>query len=217
MQEGVTKFQANHRHVALSLGGIAEVGQALLGWRRVLFDLGVVGQDPKRYGGAGYGNVSARLPPFSSGPGQRRFLITGTQTGEIAELNYEHLCVVDEYDIENNVVHSSGEIAPSSESLTHGSIYDLNSDIRFVFHGHVPIIWNAAKKLGLPTTNADVEYGTRAMALETKRLYDSTNLPESKCYVMAGHEDGVVTFGKRASEAGEVFVRILAKAHSLRY
>ena len=215
MQEGVTKFQAHHRHAPLQVDKLGDTWRALLSWRRVLHDLGVVGQDLHRYDGAGYGNMSARLHPFSYERGKRRFLITGTQTGKPADLSIEELCVVESYDVKGNSVHSFGEIAPSSESLTHGAIYDLNPNIRFVFHGHVPSIWNRAQALGLPTTAANVPYGTQAMAFETARLYRSTNLSESKCYTMGGHEDGVVTFGRTASEAGEVLVRILARAHAI--
>ena len=95
------------------------------------------------------------------------------------------------------------------------STSNLNPNIRFLFHGHVPAIWSRAEALGLPTTAASVEYGTQAMAFETARLYRSTNLSESKCYTMGGHEDGVVTFGRTASEAGEILVRILARAYAL--
>ena len=215
MQEGVTKFQAHHRHAPLQVDKLGGACGDLLSWRRVLHDLSVVGQDPNRYEGAGYGNMSARLHPFSYERGKRRFLITGTQTGQPADLTVQELCVVETYDIKVNSVHSFGEIAPSSESLTHGAIYDLNPSIRFVFHGHVPAIWQGAKALRLPSTAANVEYGTQAMAFETRRLYRSTNLSESKCYTMGGHEDGVVTFGRTASEAGEVLVKILARAYAL--
>lgn len=36
-----------------------------------------------------------------------------------------------------------GPIAPSSESLTHGQLYALDRDSRFVFHVHSPELWRA--------------------------------------------------------------------------
>lgn len=214
-EEGVIKFRANHREEPLIQKAMGEGWQDLLGWRRVLYELGVVGQDAARYGGAGFGNMSVRLSPGAAQRGSRKFLITGTQTGAVAELTLNQMCVVETYDVKENRVDSFGKVGPSSESLTHGALYDLSPDIRFVFHGHVPVIWNAAQQLGLPTTGADIEYGTQAMAKETERLYHSTTLPESRCYAMAGHEDGVVSFGRTAGEAGSVMVETLARAYAL--
>ena len=213
-QEGVTKFQANHQHRALCGERLGEPWRELLGWRRVMRDLGVVGQDPARYDGEGFGNMSARLHPYAYDRGERRFVITGTQTGGLGELTLSHLALVEKYNIKRNEVSSQGEVAPSSEALTHGSIYDLSTTIRFVYHGHVPDIWENSSALGLPRTRDTVSYGTPEMAREAARLYRETNLSETRCFVMGGHEDGVVAFGRTAAEAGEVLVRTLARAYT---
>ncbi len=212
--EGVIKFQATHRHQALDANRFGVHFRSLMGWRRLLFEVGAVGQDPKRYDGAGYGNMSFRLTPYSAERGERRFLITGTQTGGLEQVTLSHCCVVHRYDIRQNSVHSSGEIQPSSESLTHGAIYDLSPAIRFVFHGHMPELWQRAKQLRLPTTRPQVAYGTQDMALEMRRLYRDSNLSEVRCLAMAGHEDGIISFGRSAQEAGAVLVRELARAYS---
>ena len=214
MEEGVTKFRAHHQHRALCGERLGEPWRELLGWRRVLLDLGVVGQDPGRYEGAGFGNMSARLHPYAYDRGERRFLITGTQTGGMGELTLGHLAMVERYHVKRNEVFSQGEVAPSSEALTHGSIYDLSTAIRFVFHGHVPLIWKNAEALGLPVSHRDIPYGTPEMAQEAARLYRSTNLSELGCFAIGGHEDGVVAFGKTAAEAGDVLVRTLARAYT---
>ncbi len=96
--------------------------------------------------------------------------------------------------------------------MTHAAIYDLSPHIRYVFHAHAPQIWQQARRLGLPTTRADVPYGTQAMALEVRRLYQSTGLAERGILAMAGHEDGIIAFGHRAEEAGRALVATLARA-----
>lgn len=213
--EGVTKFEALHRAEKLNPERFGARLHDFLGWRRLLFEAGAVGQDPKRYDGAGYGNLSFRLTPYSAERGARSFLITGTQTGGLAQLQLSDCCAVDRYDVARNTVCSTGETPPSSESLTHGAIYDLSPAIRFVFHGHIPELWQQAGRLRLPTTRPEVAYGTPAMATEMRRLYRTTNLSEVRCLAMAGHEDGVISFGRSAEEAGRVLISFLARAYGL--
>ncbi|MBE0437928.1 MAG: class II aldolase/adducin family protein, partial [Methylomicrobium sp.] len=53
-QEGVIKFRFDHQSrpidQAISLS-------SLNAWRSILFKLGLIGRDPARYGGLGYGNI----------------------------------------------------------------------------------------------------------------------------------------------------------------
>ena len=101
---------------------------------------------------------------------------------------------------------------PSSESLTHGAIYDLGAHIRFVFHAHTPVIWRRAAALRIPVSDRAVPYGTPEMAREVERLWRTTALPDLGILAMGGHEDGVIAFGRSAEEAGEVTLRYLARA-----
>lgn len=174
-----------------------------------------MGQDPARYGGAGYGNVSGRVGPPSSSRGRRAFLVTGTQTGGKAALRLEDFCIVERYDYRENRVWSHGDLLPSSESMTHGSIYDLSPHVRFVLHAHTPVIWRRAEALGLPTTDPEVPYGTPEMAEEVQRLYRATALSERKVFAMGGHEDGIVAFGHTPHEAGQALITELARAYEL--
>ncbi len=196
-------------------GEYKEGAGALLAWRSILRELAVVGRRDDRYGGAGFGNLSARLNPPSSRRGHRRFLITGSQTGGVPNMTLEQFCVVESYDHLRNFVCSKGEVAPSSESLTHGAIYDMNPAIRFVFHGHSPEIWREAGRLRLPTTDASIPYGTSAMAHAVEQLYRTSSLAERGVLAMAGHEDGILSFGRSAQEAGLAMIRELAKARAL--
>ena len=63
-------------------------------WRRILYLTQLVGRDPNRYGGFGYGNISQRLESFDGPAGERRFVISGTQTGNLAHLTEEHYATV---------------------------------------------------------------------------------------------------------------------------
>lgn len=213
--EGVIRFQANHRTAPLDLARHGETAARLLAWREVLARLGLVGQEAGRYGGAGYGNVSARVGPPAAARHARSFLITGTQTSGLACADPALLCVVERWDPERNQVASHGPAMPSSESLTHGSLYDLGAHIRFVFHAHAPLLWHAAAALRLPTTPREVEYGTPEMARAVASLWRSSSLPDRQILAMGGHEDGIVTFGRSAEEAGEVLVRHVARAFEL--
>ncbi len=212
--EGVIKYELAHRDAPLPREAYARVA-AIAAWRRVLVKLAIIGRDPLLYGGAGYGNASARITPYPGERGRRRFVITGSQTGVPDERSVAPLCVVEAYDAKRNYLQSFGPIQPSSESLTHGAIYDLDPRIRFVIHGHVPYIWRSAAELGLPCTSPDVAFGTPGMAFEMMRVYRDSNLADTRLVVMLGHEDGVISFGRSIDEAGEVMVRYLARAFAL--
>src|SRR5512134_3622137 len=122
--EGVTRFQVDHEPRMLEGRVYGETARVLAAWREVLARLGLIGRDPARYQGLGYGNVSARVGPFGDvGRGQRRFLVTGTQTGGRPSLTLADFCLVERYDLDANQVRSVGPLPPSSESLTHGAIY----------------------------------------------------------------------------------------------
>ena len=210
--EGVVKFRAEHTQRPLSPQRHGEVGYRLIAWREVLSKLQLVGQDPSLYDGAGYGNVSARVGPRAAVHGARALLITGTQTGGLAHIDMSHLCLVDRYDYQNNWVRSEGLTKPSSETMTHGAIYDLSPAIRFVYHAHSPVLWRSTRELRIPTTNPQVPYGTPEMAREVQRLYSSSTLPASRILAMGGHQDGIMVFGETAEEAGQVLVTYLARA-----
>ena len=211
--EGVIQFAVDHETRVLEERVYGETAVVLAAWREVLARLGLIGRDPARYQGAGYGNVSARVGPFGDvGRGQRRFLVTGTQTGGRPRLTIEHFSLVERYDLLLNQVRSMGPLPPSSESLTHGAIYDIAPAARVVLHGHAPEIWRHARALGLPVTRVDALNGTPEMALEVQRLYRESTLSGTGILAMGGHEDGVIAFGATAAEAGETLVRHLARA-----
>lgn len=211
--EGVIKYDAKHRVEPLPLW-TASILRELNAWRRIYSDLGLIGQDGQRYGGAAWGNVSARLPPWHDAE-RRPFLVTGTQTGGVADTDARHYAVVDRCQVSEGRVHSYGPVQPSSEAMTHAMVYAVAPHMRFVFHAHCHDVWAAAKRLELPRTAEGVDYGTREMAWSVERLLTLKATLAARCIVMTGHEDGVITFGETAEEAGQAMVRWLAKARAL--
>lgn len=211
--EGVIKFELEHEATALESRRHGALACKLIAWREILALTGLVGQDPARYGGAGYGNVSARLDPPNAPLGRRSFLITGTQTAGKRTLGLGDFSVVERYDYRQNRVQSRGLVQPSSESMTHGAVYDLAPHIRCVLHAHCPVLWRQADRLNLPTTDARASYGTIDMALEVRRLYRDTVLPERRVLSMGGHRDGIVVFGRTIEEAGSTLLNWLARAY----
>jgi L-ribulose-5-phosphate 4-epimerase len=212
-EEGVLKFSAEHRREPLPPHRYGELACRLVAWREILSRTGLIGQDPQRYGGFGYGNLSARVGAPSAPRGRRAFLVTATQTSGKEAVGLGDFCVVETWDRRANRVGSRGPAMPSSESLTHGAVYDLGSHIRFVFHGHSPVLWRRAEALRLPVTDRRAAYGTPEMAREVERLYRSSTLREIQILAMGGHEDGVIVFGRTAEEAGQVLLRHLARAY----
>lgn len=170
-------------------------------WRRPLHSAGLIGyyKDP----GVGYGNISMR----STGVGL--FLISGTRTGHLKNTTDAHYALVTAYDIDNNTVASTGPVQASSEALSHAAIYELDTDIGAVVHVHSPDLWHRYI-FELPTTAADVPYGTPEMAREFKRLFTGTPFAASGVAVMAGHANGLVSFGATPDEAAS---RLLSLAN----
>jgi hypothetical protein len=167
--------------------------------RERLFSLGLIGAYKS---GVGYGNISQRN-------GQGAFVITGTQTGDLAQLGAEHYALVEAFDDRIFYLKSSGAVKPSSEALTHGTVYNLSSEIGAVIHIHSKKIWNFMLE-GTYLKTADVEYGTEAMIDEVNRIYATIDPLSNPKFVMAGHEEGVMVFGRDLVEAELALYGVLA-------
>jgi L-ribulose-5-phosphate 4-epimerase len=188
----------------------ANVPPALLAtlgaWREICLRLGLVGRQPERYDGLGFGNLSARDPERPE-----EFLITASQTGGIKTLASEHLVRVSECSLERFWVEAIGAEPPSSETLTHAAIYASDPHIAWVIHAHSPEIWQQAEPLGLPCTDADVAYGSPAMVRATAELLDGYR-SRPLVFAALGHEDGVFACGPTARDTGGLLVSYLARA-----
>ncbi|MEJ2088597.1 MAG: class II aldolase/adducin family protein [Gammaproteobacteria bacterium] len=204
-QEGVIRFAYDLKAPDSAIADAALFGQ-LKAWREILVRLDLIGQTPDRYGGYGFGNVSARDPER---PGE--FVITASQTGGVDELTQEHVTRVASCNLERFWVDAIGEAPPSSESLTHGMIYAADPRIEWVFHCHSADIWRRAEALALPCTGPEVSYGSPEMVSATAELLaDFQSRP--LVFATLGHEDGIFSCGPTARDAGGLLVSYLAKA-----
>lgn len=200
-REGVIKFD-----LACQPGPppAAALLRELDAWRTIFRRLGLLGQDPSRYEGLGFGNLSRRAEAATA------FIISGTQTGGRERLAPADYVTVTACDPLRNRVAASGAIPPSSEALSHGVLYQANPRIAWVMHLHSPEIFAAGDRLGLPVTDPAAPYGSPAMAAEIRRLAPLSGWPG--LLVMGGHADGILAFGATADETGALVVRTLAAA-----
>jgi ribulose-5-phosphate 4-epimerase/fuculose-1-phosphate aldolase len=196
--EGVTKFTLNHSECDLDAEySITELDRI----RTMLFDDGLVGTDEF---GIGFGNVSIKC--------HGGFLISGTGTGGVRCLGASGYCLVTQCDITCNSVCSVGPTAPSSESMSHGAIYAARDDIGSVIHGHSHSLWSALISAKFPATPDKVAYGTTAMAASVKEIVAYTATPFG-LFVMAGHQDGLIAYGRNIVEAYKQISHALTLAH----
>jgi ribulose-5-phosphate 4-epimerase/fuculose-1-phosphate aldolase len=188
------KFACEHTAAAIpAFDGFAELNV----YRRKLLQLGLIGADAN---GMGFGNLSIR-----DGAGNN-FYITGSATGGKPELTLADCARVVAYDFKRNWLRYEGCAIPSSESLTHAAVYESDTNVGSVIHCHDSKLW-AALLNRAPATSEALGYGTPEMAYEVTRLFKITDVQSRKILVMAGHEGGIVAFGKDLEEAFVILVR----------
>jgi hypothetical protein len=196
MKDGVIKFNLRWRE-----DRAPENVDDLLLWRDKLCEAALIGVHAD---GIGYGNISAR-----SGRG---FVISGSGTGRHTTSRREHFTRVTGYDFQANTVTCRGPVEASSESLTHAAIYEADPAVAAVVHVHHKRLWK--ELLGtVPTTSAEIAYGTPEMAYEIFRLFRQTEVATDKLFAMGGHEDGIVSFGGTLAEAGQRLLGLLQREH----
>lgn len=214
--EGVIKYKLDHVYARLKEDlSISEINS----WRTLLFKKQLIGQIKSRYEGYGFGNISQRTGQINSKTVQ--FIISGTQTGAIEHLSRNHYCHVIKANPTENSISSIGKTKPSSEALTHASVYQQDNKIRAVIHVHSPVIWNNTRQLKLAYTSADIVYGTPEMAFEVERLMQTDQLRTEKIFCMLGHEDGVIAFAEDLKTATLLLLKYHSKAisvdHNIQY
>ncbi len=208
--EGVIKYRLDHQDQPIDKNiSISEINA----WRTLLFKLQLIGQIENRYEGYGFGNISQRINRPDSDDTQ--FIISGTQTGGIESLSRQHYSQVIMANPLKNHIRSIGEMPPSSEALTHASVYQQDKAKQTVIHVHCPEIWNNTQQLSLCFTSADIAYGTPEMAIEVQRLLQTEKLKAKKIFSMLGHKDGIIAFSDNMGKTACNIIKTFKKAVQL--
>lgn len=195
IDEGYIKFDCNWTKTApLSSTEIKELNF----WRDKMYAANVIGAFDN---GIGFGNISQRVDG-------NQFIISGSATGNFKKLNNTHYAKVIAFDIAKNQVNCIGPTKASSESMSHAVVYQTCPNINVVIHIHHLALW---KKLlhNIPTTSVDATYGSPEMAEEIIRLLKIPNTLEIQFLAMAGHEEGLISFGETFEEAADVIYKYL--------
>lgn len=194
LDEGYTKYKCNWLNTnTLPLYYTYELNKV----RKQMYELRLIGYYQQHQ--VGYGNISIRYR------NTQKFIISATQTGHLPNLQPQHYALVTDYSIAANTIWCSGQKQASSEALTHAAIYELLPRYNAVIHVHHSALWTKLL-YKIPTTAAHVPYGTPAMAHEIKRLYQQTNLAKLKILAMAGHDEGIISFGTSLQEASNTLL-----------
>jgi len=184
--DGIIKYSIEHQTADTPVFSGYEQLEAL---RTRLFTLGLIGEKD----GIGYGNLSIRHE------GSKSFFITATQTGKKQTLSREYYTYISDYDFSTFKVISQGTYKPSSEALSHAMIYAIDDRITTVIHIHSLALWKFMKTKNYFFTTA--EYGTAEMVEEIVGLYTNLDPMMNNAFVMKGHEEGIIAFGRSVKEA----------------
>jgi len=169
-------------------------------WRQKLYDKHLIGAYPNK---VGFGNVSVRIP------GTDKFIVSGTETGNIEKLNEMHYCIVTFVDINANTLYCTGPVRASSESMTHAAAYAADPNISAIIHCHSPTMWSKFIKK-IPTTTKSAKYGTPQIANAIQKLV-SKEKKRPLLVVMGGHETGMFCVGKDIASVGEEYLKVYKK------
>ncbi len=171
--------------------------------RKVIYSQNWLGYCAKQK--VGYGNISCRRVL-----GQNQFIISGTQTGNVKELNETEYSLVLTCKINENAVHCVGLTKASSEALTHSIIYQHKEKCNAVIHIHEKQLWEYLSDR-VETTPPNISYGTVEMAKAIEYILQN-NDTASGVIVMLGHEDGILAYGENLDQV----ISILEKHESER-
>jgi len=201
IDEGYIKFNSQlHQTPPPSEWVVEEVNT----WRDRMYALGYIGAYE---GDIGYGNISVKSDLL-----ENEFIVTGSGTGNIPILFADHFTRVSSYSIDDNSVVCEGRIDASSESMTHAAVYACAPDARAVIHIHSRPHWEELCGK-IPTTSKNAAYGTPEMAREIKRLFDETNFREIRVMAMAGHDEGILSYGTSLKDAGRRLLDVLDRRY----
>ncbi|WP_163339322.1 class II aldolase/adducin family protein [Desulfopila sp. IMCC35008] len=138
-----------------------------------------------------YGNQSFRTVNDS-------FIITKSSMVPEKELNRENYTLVEGYTPDTGIFLTKGASPPSSECFLHHYIYQEDTSIQAIFHGHCDLLSQHAQELGIAVTDKFYDYGTKELA-ESARLTMSEG---NKFFILKDH--GFVALGPNLDDAGKL-------------
>ena len=169
--------------------------------RSRLYSLGLIGSHND---GISFGNISLRYKKKNS------FLITAAHTGEFPRLSPSYYSLVKRVNFKKFTSYAIGPSKPSIEAITHASIYTIDSNINAVIHVHNEKLWRYMLENDYLSTN-DITYETPEILENIKSLYKNIDPFLNNAFVIKGHYEGIITFGKTLGEAEKSLYSILNK------
>jgi len=201
--EGYVKYTAEHSIApAVETPHFEELNRA----RTKLRELGLVGAASN---GIGFGNLSLRVEG-------NKFLISGTATGALPVLGPDGYCLITSFDAGKNRVVSTGPVKPSSETMTHGVIYQTCPGANCVIHIHSRVIFDGMLRDNYPSTPEAAAYGTPEIAIAIGKLVNPDSVDSGKNegqIVMAGHDEGVIIYAPTIEKALSLTEELYNKYH----
>ncbi len=196
MDEGYIKYCCNWtKNNCIHPHQITELNK----WRQQLYENGLIGMYAD---GIGYGNISER-------GNEKSFIISGSATGGLQIIDASHYARVTSFNLQENTLSCEGLTIASSESLTHAALYAIDPSVQSVVHVHHHEGWLKGLHR-LPTTPAEIAYGTPEMAAAVQSCY-SQYKHTSKIIFMAGHEDGIISVGQSPEEAVKTIISFIER------
>ncbi len=159
--------------------------------------------------GFGFGNISHKKNYQQLHATQKpQFIITGSQTGHLPDLDGTHYARVLDFHIEDFSLVSNGAVQASSETMSHAAIYQQNPNIGAIIHFHNLDIWKELIKSDTTSINKWIEYGTYEMAMAVRECVGNKT---QGIFVMMGHEEGVIAYGPNLSTALQIVTTAYTK------
>ncbi len=198
MQEGVIKFnikQLIKQEIDIDISDIENV-------RSQLLKMNLIGHNKQL--NLGFGNISKRID-------KEKFIITGSQTGELPNLKKKDYVLITEADFKTNSVIAKGLIKPSSESLTHAAFYYNSDKYNAVIHIHNLKLWKSLINNNYLSTPEDGLYGSEKLWHSIIDILNNNINSDIITIVMKGHEEGIITAATSLKLALEEIIKIYNK------
>lgn len=197
MDEGYIKFIAIQENEDFFLSD--EILREINIFRNILKQHHLIGQLTD---GIGFGNISVKIKNTNE------FVITGSNTGYLPVLEKYHLAKINKFVIHENKVFYNGIAKPSSETMTHAAIYEINHRIQAVVHTHHHATWKKYLHQ-LPTTDLAYAYGTPEIAIEIRKILLQNQNAADGIIIMGGHNDGIITYGNNLEAATNLMLHYI--------